>query len=124
MFQGSKTKTEVGTRFERMAEAHLVGLGYRLIGRNFRIKGGELDLIFEHWSHHSGVLVFVEVRMRDPRSFQTPEESLIGKKRKRILNTAKVYLANYNGRAQQIRFDLVAIRGMSLVHYPDFFGEE
>ena len=123
MFQGISTKAGIGAKFERMSEDYFVQKGYRLIQRNFRIKGGEIDLILEEGRPGSSVLVFVEVRMRDPRSFETPEESLRGKKRVRLIKAAKFFLTRYDGQAQEVRFDLISIRGDSVVHHQDFFRE-
>jgi len=117
------SKTETGARFERMAEAHLLGLGYRLLARNFRIKGGEIDLVFEDWRGERGVLVLVEVRMRDANSFLRPEESITGLKEARLKKAAVAYISRYQGRAKEVRFDLVAVRGTAVAHYPDFIRD-
>ena len=117
------SKSAVGAKYENLAEGYLRGRGYRFVGRNFRIRGGEIDLIFEDWSANSGVLVLVEVRMRDPRSFVSPEESITGTKALRLKRAAVVYLSRYRGGAKEVRFDLIAIRGDSIHHHCDFIGD-
>ncbi len=123
MFQGARNKTEAGTKYEQMAERHLLEKGYRFLGRNVRVRGGEIDLLFEDWSRGTGVLVLVEVRMRDPRSFETPEESLRPAKIECLKRAARMFLLKYRGKAQELRFDLVAVSGATIRHHEDFLRE-
>jgi putative endonuclease len=123
MFRNARTKTETGTKYEQLAERHLLDKGYRLLGRNVRVRGGEIDLLFEDWGRSAGVLVFVEVRMRDPRSFETPEESLGQAKRERLRRAAIMILSRYRGNASEVRFDLVAVSGSDIRHHEDFIRE-
>ena len=51
---------EVGRRGEIAAAAHLASLGYRVLFRNVRIAGGELDIV----ALHGKTVVFVEVKSR------------------------------------------------------------
>ena len=53
--------TERGARAEQLAVARLEREGYRIVRRNFRAPGGEIDIIA--WD--GDVLCFVEVRSRD-----------------------------------------------------------
>jgi putative endonuclease len=123
MFSGARSKSKVGERYERLAEKNLLEKGYCLIQRNFRARRGEIDLIFEDWTQGKGELVFVEVRMRDSRSFQSPEESLVGNKEERLKRAARAYLVRYQGRAVNVRFDLVAIHGERVTHYLNFIRD-
>ena len=117
------SKTDTGAKFERLAEDHLTGIGYRFLARNFRIRGGEIDLIFEDWSGAQGVLVLVEVRMRSANSLLLPEESITSQKEARLKKAAVAYISRYRGRAKEVRFDLVAIRGTTLTHFRDFIRD-
>ena len=51
------TKTEAGRLGEERVCAYLTERGYSVISRNFRIKGGEIDIIAENGDY----IVFVEV---------------------------------------------------------------
>ena len=42
-----QTPKELGIYGERVAEEHLVNLGYRILDRNWRWRKGEMDLITE-----------------------------------------------------------------------------
>jgi putative endonuclease len=109
----------MGSLYEELAEAYFQAQGGRLIGRNVYFKCGELDLVVELGQ----TLIFVEVRKRDPRSFTTPEESLLGRKSKRLLNAGRWFLSRYQGSAKEIRFDLVSFFGEKLTHHCDFVRE-
>jgi putative endonuclease len=50
-----------GAAAEALAARHLADHGLRLLGRNFRVRGGEIDLICQD----GDTTVFVEVRRRD-----------------------------------------------------------
>jgi putative endonuclease len=113
-------KRAIGLRYERQAEEYLRRLGYRILARNLFFKGGELDLVAEVGASGRVVLVFVEVRMRDPRSFVSPEESILGPKLRRFKSACKFYLARYSGSASEIRMDLISCDGESLRHRKGF----
>jgi putative endonuclease len=49
-----------GQLAENLAEHILQKKGYRIVEKNLRLAGGELDLIAEH----QGTLVFIEVKAR------------------------------------------------------------
>ncbi|HEV7813631.1 MAG TPA: YraN family protein, partial [Janthinobacterium sp.] len=53
-------KQRLGRIGEDQALAHLAARGLVLVERNFRCKGGEIDLVMRD----AGALVFVEVRRR------------------------------------------------------------
>ena len=59
------TTTARGREAEGRAAAYLASCGLREISRNFRVRGGEIDLIFLDGK----VLVFVEVRQRSRSDF-------------------------------------------------------
>jgi putative endonuclease len=114
-------KRAIGSGYEKKAEELLKAKGYRIIGRNVTFKSGELDLVCEVESGSSTVLVFVEVRMRDPRSFVSPEESVLGSKLRRLRSACRAYLAGYSGKAGEIRIDLISCDGKDMHHREDFF---
>ena len=54
-----------GTAAEWIAAAYLAAKGYRILSRQFLVRGGELDIVAlsPFWTQRT--LVFVEVRARD-----------------------------------------------------------
>jgi putative endonuclease len=82
-------------------------LGYRILARNVRCPGGELDLVAED----DGVLVFVEVRARRSGIFGGAAESIGTQKRRRTIQAAESYLQEHPADADRpSRIDVVAIR--------------
>lgn len=97
-----------GAWAEERALAYLQAHGLALLARNYRCRGGELDLVMEG----SGMLVFVEVRHRARTDFGTPEETVTANKRKRLLLAARTYLLHHPRHATRpMRFDVVALQG-------------
>ncbi len=96
----------LGADTERRVERLLRRAGLRCVVRNWRCKGGELDLVM----FDGDTLVFVEVRRRSRRDRGSGAESLDARKRSRLLLAARRYL-----QTQRIqppcRFDVVTIDG-------------
>jgi hypothetical protein len=67
----------LGRRGERAAERHLRRCGYRIVARNFRAAGAEIDLI----AMDGDTLVFVEMKTRSSASAGAPVDALIGASR-------------------------------------------
>lgn len=93
-----------GAQAEALAEQFLAGRGLKLIARNHRCRGGEIDLIMKDGSS----LVFVEVRLRTHRGFGSAAESVASRKQQRIILAAQHYLAGL-GTTPRCRFDVVAM---------------
>ena len=97
-----------GSGAEDRALAHLLGLGHVLLARNYRIRGGEIDLV----TRQGGVIVFTEVRQRRSDAYGSPLESLTPRKMALLSRAALHYLARELGRDDlPCRFDVVSIRG-------------
>jgi putative endonuclease len=115
---------------QKAAQWFLDQPGYRLLERNFRSKGGEIDLIFEHRRERrpspatGGTqleLVFVEVRARSWDGLVSGLESVGPKKQRNLTRVARAYLARYRGGAQGVRFDLVDWDGIRFLHVCNAF---
>ena len=65
-----------GPRAEALAADYLARRGLTIVGRNFRTRFGEIDLI----ARDGRTLVFVEVRLRRSLRFGGAVESITGKK--------------------------------------------
>ena len=112
------TTTTRGREAETLAASHLARHGLRLVARNFRIRGGEIDLI----CRDGKTLVFVEVRLRSRGDFGGAAASITAAKRRRLILAARHYLA---GRADcDCRFDCVLIDGGQLEWLRDAFAAD
>lgn len=102
------TTTTRGREAEALAARHLESCGQRVVERNFRIRGGEIDLI----CRDGRTLVFVEVRQRSRGDFGGAAASITAAKRRRIILAARHYLL---GKPDcDCRFDCVLIDGGKL----------
>ncbi|MGE5188646.1 MAG: YraN family protein, partial [Gemmatimonadota bacterium] len=76
--------------------------------RNFRGRGGEIDIV----AREGDVVVFVEVRLREDGSCAAPEETVTPGKRRRIVSAARAYLATIPpGDWTEARFDVAGVEG-------------
>ena len=89
---------------ETLALQHLQRHGLTLVERNFRCKGGELDLIMRA----GDVLVFVEVRRRAAGRHGNAADSITRSKQQRLVIAAQNYLQRYR-HPPACRFDVVGI---------------
>jgi putative endonuclease len=96
-------RNALGAEGERRAADHLKGRGYRIVARNVRAGGVEMDVI----ARRGPLLVFVEVKTRRSRSFGSPEEAVDARKRARLIRGATAWL-HENGRGvRRARFDVI-----------------
>jgi putative endonuclease len=120
----------LGALGERLAAEHLTRAGYLVIGRNYRTRFGEIDII----AADSRCLVFCEVKTRvagRPSDAREPLDSIGTRKRRQIRAMARAWLAatdtQERPRRPEIRFDAIGIvvtsRGIlaSLEHLEDAF---
>jgi putative endonuclease len=102
-----QTKTEAGAAIEHAAAVWLQQQRLICIERNFRCKGGEIDLIMRDRSS----LVFVEVRLRNRDDFGSAAESVTTAKQRRVIHAAQYYLATHTShRDEACRFDVLAAK--------------
>ena len=100
----------LGQSAEDRAAAHLQAQGLRLVARNYRVRGGEIDLIMRA---PDATLVFVEVRARSDRSRGGAAASIDARKQARIVLAARHFLARLPVEPA-CRFDAVAVDGDAL----------
>lgn len=112
------TTTQRGHEAETRAARYLEAQGLRLIERNFRIRGGEIDLI----CRDGKTLVFVEVRLRQRSDFGGAGASITVGKQRRIILAARHYLA---GKADcTCRFDCILFDNDHLEWLRDAFSAD
>jgi len=96
-----------GAAAEDLAARYLAARGARLLARNVRCRGGEVDLIAEH----DGCIAFIEVRLRSSQSHGGAAESITRKKQQRVILAARHWLVG-PGRhlaTRQCRFDAILL---------------
>ncbi len=93
-----------GAAAEALAANFLTARGVEIIARNYRCRGGEIDLI----AHDRDTLVFVEVRLRSSAAFGGAAASITATKRRRLARAAGHYLAQL-GREPPCRFDAILL---------------
>jgi putative endonuclease len=96
---------QTGNYGESLACDYLKKLGYKIIERNFRIRGGEVDIVCKDKDY----LVFVEVKTRYTYEYGLPSESITPWKIKALLKTALFYIQKINWGDKGYRIDLVTV---------------
>lgn len=106
-FSRPRTARQVeGEAGEESALQYLQQQGLTLVERNFRCKGGEIDLIMQDCN----ALVFVEVRKRADHRYGGAAASVTARKQARLVIAAQTFLQRYRT-PPACRFDVVAIDG-------------
>ena len=97
-----------GAAVEEAARRHLVLAGLDEIARNVRYKLGELDLVMRD----GACVVFVEVRFRGRADFGDGADSVDGRKRRKLVMAAQLFLQRTPSLANApCRFDVVDASG-------------
>lgn len=112
-------KYQIGKLGEKIALKFLISHKFRPILTNFRVRGGEIDLIVKK----SRETVFFEVKTRTFNGFGWPEESFTKVKQERFKTAIFAYLAK--NKVRFWRADLLTVeldlksKHASLKHYQD-----
>lgn len=99
-------KIELGKSGEGLIADYLIEKGYLIIDRNWRIKGGEIDLIA---TSPDGVIVFIEVKTRSSESFGHPLEAINSDKQSRLMRLALAWLIANKKWNSPYRIDCAAV---------------
>jgi len=98
-----QVNSSAGAAAEAIAAAYLARRGLRVLARNWRMRGGEIDLICADGE----TLVFVEVRLRTRADYGGAAASITAAKQRRLILAARHYLS---GRPEApCRFDAVLL---------------
>jgi putative endonuclease len=95
----------LGKRGEQAAERFLISSGYRLLHRNYKISGGELDLIMLD----GRTVVFVEVKTRATAELGRPELAVDERKQQQLIRISAAYIKRYHLQHVSKRFDVVSV---------------
>lgn len=97
---------QIGENAEQHACDFLLAKGLKLIERNYRYRGGEIDLIMRDQQD----IVFVEVRTRANSRYGNALETINTEKQRRILQTSLHFLQKQNWlNYANCRFDVIGI---------------
>ena len=107
---------EKGRRAEDRASSFLAQCGYRVVARNVRVPGGEIDAV----CLDGQTLVIVEVKRRDTPSFGSALRAVDARKRATLRRIAADY-AQIVAPSARIRFDVVTLDGSRLSLHRDAF---
>jgi putative endonuclease len=120
MFTRSIPVAKLGPRGERRAAWFYRLRGFSIVGRNLRLRSGEIDLVVRRGK----LLVFVEVKTRQSLAAGEGFESVDRAKQLRLVDLADEYLAKHPHRGE-VRYDVVSLywNGLRFVlrHFPDAF---
>jgi putative endonuclease len=97
-------RIELGRWGEQQAAAHLRGLGWPILARNWRYSGGEIDLV----ARDGRVIVICEVKTRRTDRFGLPVSAVDRQKVIRLRRAAAAWLA-VTGESGEVRFDVIGV---------------
>lgn len=98
-------KRQIGNVGEDYIAQLLQRKGFRLLQRNFYIRGGEIDLILEK----QGKLIFVEVKTRSGNEFGSAFDSITAKKKQHLRRAAELYMQMYEKFDREVEFWAAAV---------------
>ena len=98
-------KRKLGKAGENLACKYLKKHKYNILVRNYSTPIGEIDIVAEE----CGILVFVEVKMRQSDVYGLPEEAVNPKKIRKLTRLAQLYIKNRGLYDREARFDIVSI---------------
>lgn len=96
----------IGATGEEFVARHLLSHGYTIVERNWRIRGGEIDLIAVD---PNGKIIFVEVKTRSSNKFGDPLEAITPAKAARLQRLALGWLSTHSRFGSDYRIDCAAV---------------
>ncbi len=112
---------DIGNNGENIAAKFLEDKGFTVLSRNFRFKRyGEIDII----AVNKDLLIFVEVKTRNNKSYGGALYSINNRKKKTIRLTAKYFLSVnkiYGNCELTCRFDMIALINNRIEWIQDIF---
>ena len=106
----SANRQDEGKKGEDLAVEFLKKKGFTIIERNFRIRGGEIDIVALDSSAGQKSLVFIEVKTRSSSEFGSPFETITPWKLKTLIKTAQFYKLKYPKYPDLMRIDAVGVQ--------------
>lgn len=106
-----------GKRAEDAAAEHVARLGMRVLARNLRGHGGEIDIV----AQDGETIVFIEVKARTGRTFGSALSAVDARKRRRLRATADDYLQFIAPQAKA-RFDVLTVEASGMTLHRNAFA--
>ena len=101
-----KNTTAVGLRAEQLASEYLTKKGYTIVGRNFRNRYCEIDIL----ATFSEYICLVEVKYRKNNLYGGGVEAINSDKKRRLRNAFEYWLSqNSQFSSKQPRIDVVSV---------------
>ena len=94
-----------GSAGEEYVRSYLAERGWMIAARNFRVRGGEIDII----ARKDDIIAFVEVKTRKFGSLDNGLGAVDRNKRRFIIRAADRYLENEPPGAVTVRFDVAVV---------------
>ncbi len=117
--KGRVDPRELGRRGEQRAAWFYRIRGYRIVDRNARSKGGEIDLVVRRGK----TLVICEVKTRQSLAAGAGHESVDRAKREQLIRLGEQYVTRFPD--LQIRYDILSLfwtgRRFVVEHFPSAF---
>jgi putative endonuclease len=99
-------RTALGRYGEDLAARRLAEAGLTVLARNWRCRGGEIDIL----ASEGDVLVVCEVKSRRSGVYEHPMAAVTARKAERLRRLAEHWLADHGGPpAGGVRIDLVGV---------------
>jgi len=94
-----------GKYFEDLASGYLKDKGYRIISKNFKLPLGEIDVV----AGDKDSVCFIEVKARTYPYKYDPVEAIDEAKKRKIIDTSRVFIKKYNLYHKKVRFDVLSV---------------
>jgi len=101
-------RAAIGKKGENLALLYLKKQGYKIIGKNYKTKVGEIDII----GNDKDVVSFIEVRSINSATSVSPEHTINKRKQNQIAKTALFYIKSNGLEDKDCRFDVVCVEGV------------
>ena len=95
----------LGTGGEDIAARLYREQGFDVVDRNYRVPGGELDLV----ARRGSTIVFCEVKTRRSDRWGVPAEAVSWRKQQRLRRAGAQWLREHQPGRVDVRFDVVSI---------------
>ena len=115
-------KKQYGKQVEDLVEEYLLKNGYRIIAKNFLIRGGEIDII----AYKNNLYTFVEVKYRNNNPDFPLSTIITEKKKNTIIKTALIFMQknNFSLSSNSIRFDVALVCKNVISYVEDAFTDK
>lgn len=92
---------------EDLAVRHLERQGLVILGRNWRCRTGEIDIVAG--DTEAGTIIICEVKTRSSEDFGSPLAAVTPVKLRRLRALASEWMREHDTRAREVRIDVIGI---------------